>query len=183
LRASFLDDLDTAGWVTYTDEVVGWSIRYPADWVVIEENPGERLFLATPEQKALLTISPSLDATVDDESSEDYVAGNVEFSVEEGLLREPASNSEFWLDADFDGRHDPQDIYGFELSLAIDIETWEPLPDDHLAPVVWIGYYDPDARPGYGYVMQTLGVDPILHRDLDDIILSFEPPDGYPLEA
>lgn len=45
-----------------------------------------------------------------------------------------------------------------------------------MAPVWWYGYYNPDLRPDYGYIMQTIGTNSELFSFADDIVRSFEPP-------
>ena len=121
-----------------------------------------------------------LDATEDDESSEDYLTGSVTCAVGEGLRREPQEDGWFWLDSDFDGVEGPQDVVGVQLNIAVDPSTGKAVGDDEVAPVWWYGYYDPQSRPSYGYVMQTLGVSPVVFQAADLIFLSFEPPDGFP---
>jgi hypothetical protein len=180
LRDEFLAALDADGWSVYIDETIGWSIRYPGDWEVTVEEPGGIVWFSPPLGGSVLWVSPSLHAVEDDESSDDYLTGNVAFSVDEGLLREPEEDAWFWLDSDFDGVEGPQDVVGVQLSLAVDPTTGEAVGDDEVAPVWWYGYYDPQARPSYGYGIQTIGVSTVVFQNADWILLSFEPPDGFP---
>jgi hypothetical protein len=175
LRSEFLASLDGDEWSAYADPVIGWTIRYPADWEIWEDNPFDRFVLTTPGGGVLI-VSAALDADDLDDGSASYFDANVDYAVEGGLLREPPTNGWFWLDHDFDDAESPTDIFGVEASLAIDTETGEPLAPDARAPVWWYGYYDPDSRPAYGYIFQTLGTDPLLFQLVDDVVLSFEPP-------
>ena len=124
----------------------------------------------------LFIISVARDA-LGDEGSSDYLDGNVEFAVIGGLLRPANDNDWFWLDYDFDGMEGLLDIFGVETSLAIDPLSGEPIPEDAIAPTWWYGFYNPELRPDYGYIFQTLGTDPRLFDVVDDVVLSFIPPE------
>jgi hypothetical protein len=169
-----MESLEASGWATFTDSVAGWSIKHPSDWNVIEESPGQLYALETSDGQALFIVSLATDA-LDDEGSLDYLVGNIDFAVRDGTLRQPADDSWFSLDHDFDGEIGLLDIEGVEASLARDGEG-SPIPEDSIATVWWYAYYNPELRPKYGYIFQTLGVSPILFQHADDIVLSFEPP-------
>jgi hypothetical protein len=154
---------------------------YPPDWQLLDDS-SDRMILATPSNvnTGILTVSVALDASEEDEGSEDYLVGGVEFAIGDGLLREANFDDVFWLDTNFDGIAGDQDIYGLELELAIDPQTGEPIPQDSSAPVWWYGYYDPVPRPAPGYVFQTIGSAAVLFEFADIVVLSFEPSAGYP---
>lgn len=173
-RAAFMDSLDASGWTTFTDPIAGWSIKHPSDWNVIDEAPGESYSLETSDSQALFIVSLATDA-LDDTGSLDYLIGSIDFAVTEGILRQPADDSWFSLDHDFDGETGLLDIEGVEASLARDGEG-NLIPEDSVAPVWWYAYYNPDLRPRYGYIFQTIGISPILFQNADDIVLSFQPP-------
>lgn len=174
LRNAFVAELDTAGWAEHTDPVVGWSIRFPAEWEVVIDEPGVSFAVAAPAG-GLLLVSAARDAASDMGSAE-YLEGNIEFSVESGLLNAPDDGGWFWLDYNFDGVEGPLDIFGAQTLLAVDPVTGEVIPNDQLAPTWWYGYYDADLRPDYGYIFQTLGTNPAMFDVVDMVVLSFEPP-------
>jgi hypothetical protein len=153
-----------------------------------------RLVLETPDG-GLFVVSTALDA-VDDEGSADYLRKNVEFAVAEGMLREPDhENGPFWIDGNYDDVQDVHDLYGYELSLAIDPLSGEAVPAEYVRPVWQYGYYDPDAQPDLGFIFQAIGkslylggeldatvlkaVEPVF-RLADSLVYSFEPGGGYP---
>lgn len=175
LRQAFVEGLDLDGWILYTDSAVGWSIRYPSDWTILDEEPGESLVL-TPGDGAIFIVGIARDASVGTAGSLDYLNANIEVAVDDGLLRPPPEDNSFWLDLDFDEERDVLDIEGVETWFAIDPTTGETLADDLLAPVWWYGYYDPDVRPDYGFIFQTIGLSPTMFQYVDDVVLSFEPP-------
>lgn len=176
LRSNFIQSLEAEQWVEYSDEVIGWSIWYPHDWEVVIEEPGGMFALAVPGG-GLFVVGVLLDATDEDFGSYDYLMGNVESSVRDGVLRPIEDAEEFWLDHDFDGSRGPVDIAGLETFLATDPLTGEAIPEGALAPVWWYGYYNPDLRPDYGYIFETIGVNPVLFDRADDLVLSFAPPE------
>lgn len=175
LRSEFVAELDAAGWVEYTDSVIGWSIRYPSEWEVVFDEPGDTFGVAA-AGGGLLLISAARDATGDDGSA-DYLEGNIEFSVDDGLLNPADESAWFWLDHDFDNVEGPLDISGVETSLAVDPLTGQAIPENQEAPTWWYGYYNPDLRPDYGYILQTLGTNPALFDVVDSVVLSFVPPE------
>lgn len=179
-RASFLAEKAGAGWLTYTDSALGWSIMYPADWeIVIQESGLLALGLPGPDG-GLFAVGVALDAG-DDAGSEDYLRGNVEYGVNTGLLVPPDYEADLtWIDTNFDGVQGLYDVYAYDLLFAEDPVTGEPFPPGVIAPTWWYGYYDPVARPDYGYIMQTLGVNPALFAVADDVAKTFTPAAGYP---
>ena len=157
----------------------GWSIRFPADWEVVLEDPDDRHLtfgLAAADGAGLLLISIGLDA-VNDSGSFDYLEKSIEFAVNEGTLNPPDDSDWFWLDHDFDGAQGSLDIAGVQASLVADPLTGEPIPEGAIAPTWWFGYYNPDVHPDYGYIFQTIGADPALFNVVDEVVLSFAPPD------
>ncbi len=189
-RAEFLAGLDAEGWVTYTDEVVGWSIRYPADWTIgTDTEPGRSLVLLTPESDEGLILTLALDAAPADASSYDYHVGYIETAVAAGVLYPPFDDQwvdDYWtpMDVDFDGRFDRQDITAVDLYRAVD-DAGTSVPDGHPSGWFWsYAYYDPAAQPAYAYWFETFDVDWRSNNGLwpaaDSVVTSFEPPDGYP---
>jgi hypothetical protein len=183
LRQLFLDGLDAEGWVTYTDTLLGWSVRYPPGWVVLAGEPGEQLVVlsgdpATDDRLGVLTIGFARDASAEDAGSLDYLTATIQYSVEAGTLRAPDDSPALWIDRDFDGIEGTLDIYGVETSFAVNVNTGEPLGDDQTSPTTWYAFYDPELHPDYAFVFQTLSDDPELFGHLDEVLLSFEPPLG-----
>jgi hypothetical protein len=207
-RADFLADLDARGWLRYTDPVVGWSVRYPASWTIGEgTDPGRRLFLETPSPGDGLVITLSLDASPDDASSYDYHVGYIERAVSAGELYpvlDAQTVDDYWtpIDVDFDGRFDRQDITGTDFYRAVD-DQGNQLPNGHPLGNFWgFAYYDPAAEPPYAYRFEETLLRPEVGSTgpggpvrenpmgrfgedgkwpaIDWIVLSFEPPDGYP---
>jgi hypothetical protein len=174
LRAEFLGELGEAGWLTYTDPVIGWSIHYPPDWMTANEEPGENVSLVTPAGGFIL-ISAAQDA-LDDSGSREYLQLNVDYYVADGLIRPPADDDWFWLDHDFNDERGLLDIEGHEGSWAVDLTTGEAIPAEATAHTWRYAYYNPDARPAYSYVFQTVGIAPELFAHADEIVLSFTPP-------
>jgi hypothetical protein len=178
-RASFLAGKAAAGWLTHVDGLLGWSLMYPPDWEVLTVDPGQ-VALAAPGGAGLFAVSVALDA-LDDAGSEDYLRKNVQYAVSTGILLAPDYAADLsWLDADFDGTRGLQDLYRYDLDFAADPFTGEPIPAGYVAPTWWYGYYDPNVSPDYGYIMQTLGVGPVVFATADDIAMTFTPPAGYP---
>jgi hypothetical protein len=174
-RHEFLAGLDSNGWTMYTDSTVGWSIRYPDDWTVIAEEPADLLVLEIPNGRGYLFVLVGQDA-VPGETSLDYVVGNVQNAVANGTL-EALPEDTLWLDHDFDGVDGPLDIYGGETDWASDLEMQGvQVQIEAGAPTVWYGYYDTYVQPDYGYIMQTVGVEVETLAEVDDVVLSFEPP-------
>ncbi len=178
-RDTFFQGLDVAGWATYVDETGSWSVRYPQDWTVGEETvPGSRLTLMTPSMESYLVIAVVRDAIDADASSHDYLARHVEAALRSGVFRSSDGEalSLTHLDVDLDGRADPQDIVAVDLAFDHTDET----AADEVGITSWYAYYDPGVRPGYAFAFETVGSDPELTRHVDNIVLSFEPPGGYP---
>jgi hypothetical protein len=183
LRQLFLDGLDAEGWVTYTDALLDWSVRYPPGWVVLAGEPGEQLILlsgdpATDDHIGVLTIAFARDAAAEDAGSLDYLTATIQYSVEAGTLRAPDDSPTLWIDRNFDGIEGPLDIYGVGTSFAVNVSTGEPLGDDEMSPTTWYAFYDPALHPDYAFIIQTLSADPELFGHLDEVMLSFEPPPG-----
>jgi len=175
LRQELLAELDSKGWITYTDASIGWSIRHPADWTVVADEPGDLLVLEWPNGQGYLLVLVGQDA-VPGETSLDYVVGNVEFAVDNGIL-ETLPEETFWLDHDFDGVDGPLDIYGGESTWADDlVMEATPVRIEAQSPAWWYGYYNTNLQPDYGYMMQTVGEVLTVGQTLDDVVLSFEPP-------
>jgi hypothetical protein len=192
LKAPFLAELEEMGWLRYVDPA-GWSISYPPEWEVVEAEPG-LLILAEPDGGFFL-VSAAPDA-VDDEGSADYLRKNVEVSVADGSLRAPDYEDDlFWVDGNYDDVKDVHDIYGYELSFAVDPFSGEAISAEFVRPVWWYGYYDPEGEPDLGFIFQTIGtslfqgdtlsltllkeLEPVFKLS-DGLVYSFEPPDGYP---
>lgn len=174
-RQEFLAGLDSDGWTTYTDSTVGWSLRYPGDWTVIVEEPADLLVLEIPDGRGYLFVLVGQDA-VPGESSLDYIVGNVQYAVTSGTL-EALPEDTLWLDHDFDGVDGAVDIYGGESTWAADLEMeGVPVQIEAQTPTTWYGYYNTDLQPDYGYIMQTVGADIETLAQIDDVVLSFEPP-------
>lgn len=178
-RAEFIGLLETEGWMQYLESEKGWSIRYPADWEVILEDPDDRHLtfgLAAADGAGLLLVSVGLDA-LDDSGSFDYLEKSIQYAVDEGTLNPPGDNDWFWLDHDFDGVQGLLDIAGVQATLVADPLTGDTIPEGAVAPTWWFGYYNPDVHPDYGYIFQTIGADPALFNVVDEVVLSFAPPE------
>lgn len=180
LRAQFLAEKQSAGWLLHTDSSQGWSIMYPPGWQVIEASAGA-FVVATPDDDGLFLAFAGLDAASTDNGSLDYVRGNVEFAIAMGMLKEPDWQADqISLDVDFDGIQELQDVYGYDLEFAADPATGDPIPEGFIAPTRWYGYYAPDAVPAYGYIFETLGAGSVILGTADEIVKTFTPNGGYP---
>ncbi|MGD2061366.1 MAG: hypothetical protein PVF87_10905 [Acidimicrobiia bacterium] len=175
-RSGFISSLTDGGWVEYEDSVIGWSILYPSGWDLVLDEPGSMVVVSPPDG-GLLIVTMQQDA-LGDLGSYDYLQGNLEYSINEGVLNPNEKSDEFWLDHDFDGTRGPLDIAGVETSLTANPITGETVPEGGIAPSWWYGYYNPDLRPDYGYIFQTVGVSPALFGSADDVVLSFSPPEN-----
>ena len=122
-----------------------------------------------------------LDAAATDTGSLDYLRGNVETGIAMGLLKTPDWQADqLFLDVDFDGIRELQDVYGYDLEFAKDPVTGEPIPDGYIAPTRCYGYYDPNVVPAFGYIFETLGVGTVVQSAADEIVKTFTPAAGYP---
>jgi hypothetical protein len=178
-RAEFIGFLEAEGWVEYVEPEKGWSIRYPADWEVVLEDPDDRNLtfgLAAADGAGLMLVSIGLDAQ-DDSGSFDYLEKSIEYAVDEGTLNPPGDSDWFWLDHDFDGIQGLLDVAGVQATLVADPLTGDTIPEGAMAPTWWFGYYNPDVHPDYGYIFQTIGADPALFNVVDEVVLSFSPPE------
>ena len=158
----------------------GWSIWYPPDWEVLADADNDLLLKSSSDNPALFVVGSALDATEPDAGSLDYLTGNANFAVEDGLLHPFDPEDWFDLDLDFDGETGLLDIYGFELEFAMDPATGDAFPEGAVAPVWWYGYYNPDVRPATGFIFQIFGQDTLAYQIVDAIVSSFEPPGGIP---
>lgn len=156
----------------------GWSIWYPSQWQVLTEETNSLALLSDSDSPAVFVVGLALDAVDVDTGSLDYIRGNANFSVDDGLLRSFEPEGWFHLDLDRNGEPGPLDIYGFELDFAKDPATGDPIGEENVAPTWWYGYYNPDARPDIGFIFQIFGHDPAAYQIVDLVVLSFEPPGG-----
>lgn len=169
-----------AGWVRYEDST-GWSIWYPQEWIVAFEGEGDLGLIADGgDTSAIFVVSIALNANPDNEGSLDYLVHDASLGQSEGLLEPFDSEDWFHIDLNWNGQQDPLDIYGFELRLARDPLSGDPFPEGSIAPNWWYGYYDPEARPAYGYILQIFGTYGLAYDVVDGIVLTFEPPGGVP---
>jgi hypothetical protein len=179
LRQEFFAELDSEGWISYTDPAVGWSIRYPADWTVAAEQPGDFLVLEIPDGQSFFLVLVGRDA-VPGETSLDYLFGNVAYAESDGLLEGTLSEEDLplrWLDHDFDGVDGPLDIFVWESTWATDLFLeGTPVVGEAHTPTWWYGYYNTDLQPDYGYMLEAIGDIQTLGQTFDDVALSFEPP-------
>ena len=175
-RQPLVDAAEAAGWIKYEDPI-GWSIWLPPEWSV--ETTSSGAFFSEPDI-GLISFGVAVDAGPGDEGSFDYLIGNLVFAAEVNeVIRELDESAEFFsLDSNQNGEEDLLDIWTVEAQFAVDAEG-NPLSDDHVSPTFWYGYYDPDARPAFGYIFITVGTNPELFVVADDIILTFEPAAGY----
>ncbi len=151
---------------------------YPSDWEIIIQSEGQ-LYVGSPDG-GIFFVSPSLDA-VDDEGSYDYLRKVIEYQVANGLLIAPDYSADlFSIDVDFDGSAGLWDVWGYHTFFAVDPITGDPIPEGFVAPTWWYGYYDPAAVPDYGYILQTIGVNPLLIQHATTIVRTFTPAAGYP---
>lgn len=178
-RATFLADLEAEAWVKHQSDA-GWSIWYPPNWELISAEDGRLFLISSAVPPGLFTVGGFLDVSEFDAGSLDYLIGNIAAGVGTDLLKPFDPEAWFQLDVNFDGEAGLVDIYGFELEFATDITTGDPIPEGSRAPVWWYGYYDPDARPATGYIFQIFGTDALAYQIVDVIVLSFEPPGGFP---
>ena len=175
-RQPLVDAAEAAGWIKYEDPL-GWSIWLPPEWSV--ETTSSQVFFSEPDI-GVIAIGAALDAAPGDQGSFDYLIGSLVFAAEvNGVLKELDESAQFfWLDSNQNGAEDLLDISSVEAQFALDAEG-NPLSDDVVSPTFWYGYYDPDARPAFGYIFITVGTNPELFVVADDIILTFEPAAGY----
>jgi hypothetical protein len=132
LRADFLASLDDDGWTEYEDSVIGWSIRYPAGWELVVDEPGSMVAVSPPDG-GLLIVTMQQDA-LGDLGSYEYLKGNLDYSINDGVLNTNEKSDEFWLDHDFDGNRGPLDIAGLETSPATNPITGETVPEGVIPP-------------------------------------------------
>ncbi len=175
-RQPLVDAAEAAGWIKYEDPV-GWSIWLPPEWSV--ETISSGVVFSEPDI-GVISIGVAVDAAPGDQGSFDYLIGSLVFAAEvNGVIKELDESAEFfWLDSNQNGAEDLLDISSVEAQFALDAEG-NPLSDDVVSPTFWYGYYDPDARPAFGYIFVTVGTNPELFVVADDIILTFEPAAGY----
>lgn len=180
VRAQFLADKQAAGWLTYTDSFQGWSIMYPPGWQISDSSAGF-LALTTPLEDGVFFAFVALDAAATDTGSLTYLQWNVQTGIDIGLIHPPDWQADLvFLDVDFDGVQEAQDVYGYDLEFAVNPATGEPIPEGFVAPTRWYGYYDPTVAPDYGYIFETVGAGVVVLTSADEIMKTFTPPAGYP---
>jgi len=190
--------------VSYTEPVFGWSIRYPSTWIIDKGTAeGTVGFIST--NGALIAVIPAFDLDPAVVSSEDMLVNQLGAALGRGVIdesfndladalvpslpaeecREQPDCRSWYLDIDYsdidpDGLGGPgnQDITAFQVTLILDLEALRPISADRDPTSWWYFYAVPDGDTGF--VIVTTDHDEELILVADDIVRSFEPPDGYP---
>lgn len=203
LRQEFLDGLVGEGWLRYEDpDGLGWSISYPPDWTILPntsdknaafQSPGggQLIVLHAPSPGGANTSSTFLAAQLG-AASEAAIAESVgdvtqlviTIPLEVDDCRRLEECRSWFLDInyanDLGELPDEQDIVGVQVTLLVDPWNFEPVSSPSAEKSWWYAYYDPTSTQDVAFLLFTYMHDATFESVVDDIVRSFEPPEGYP---